>query len=195
MSKEIEVKFLQIDVLAICRKLRKISATLERPMGLMRRVMIKTDKMVADDSFLRVRDEGSKVTMTYKRFDSQTIDGCEEIEVIVDDFERTIALLRALGLAPVTYQESRREIWSLDGAEIVIDEWPWVKPYIEIEGKNEKVIQSVAQRLGFDWQDAAFGSVMRAYEAEYPIILKTGAQISDIAEVKFGDTIPDILLT
>lgn len=195
MSKEIEVKFLQIDVPAIRTKLKKVGAVLEDPMKLMRRVMIKTDKMIVDNSFLRVRDEGNRVTMTYKKFGSQTIDGCEEIEVIIDDFEEAIALLRALELTPVTYQESKREIWSLDGAEVMIDEWPWIKPYIEIEGEDEELVRIAAQKLGFDWQNATFGSVMHAYEAEYPVLLKTGAQISDVAEAKFGDKIPSILLS
>lgn len=82
----------------------------------------------------------------------------------------------------------------MDGAEVVIDIWPWVKPYIEIEAQDENTVKGVVQKLAFDWEKAVFGSVMRAYEVEYPVILQTGAQISDISEVKFGAKAPRILL-
>lgn len=194
MIKEIEAKFLQIDIKIIRQKLKDAGAINKSPMKLLKRVMVKTNKMYEDDSFLRVRDEGDKVTMTYKRFSGQSIDCCEEIEVVVDDFEKTIELLKAVELTPVTYQESKREIWYLDNAEIVIDEWPWVKTYIEIEAQSKQKVRLIAERLDLDWKDAVFGSVMRVYEAEYPIILESGALISDIPYVKFGDKIPDILL-
>lgn len=194
MSKEIEAKFLQIDVNVIRQKLKDAGAVKKSPMKLMRRVMIKTNQMRLDNSFLRVRDEGNKVTMTYKRFDNQSVDGCEEIEMVIDNFEKAIELLKAAGLTPVTYQESKREIWQLREAEIVIDEWPWVKEYLEIESSSKAKVKSAAKQLGLNWKDAVFGSVMRAYEAEYPIVLESGALISDISLVKFGDKIPDILL-
>lgn len=102
MSREIEAKFLQINVEATCDKLKEVGATMKSPMRLMRRVMIKTNKMIKDDSFLHVRDEGGKITMTYKKFNEQVIDGCEEIEIAVSDFEKTIELLGVLELRSVT---------------------------------------------------------------------------------------------
>jgi adenylate cyclase class 2 len=144
--------------------------------------------------FLRVRDEGDKVTMAYKQFNVSAIDGCEEIETIVNDFDKTIKILEKSGLKSESYQESRREQWLLDDTEIVIDEWPWVSPYVEIEGKDERTVKNVAKKLGFDWQNAAFGSVTTIYNDAFPNLIKTGVQISDIAEVKFGKKIPKILL-
>ena len=193
MKKEIEVKFLQIDIENIRKKLKQSGAILVTPMRLMRRVMIKTPEMYKNNSFVRIRDEGDKVTMTYKQFNSQTIDGCDELEIIVNDFSDTVNLLKYAGLPISTYQESKREKWVMDGAEIVIDEWPWVKPYIEIEAPGEDLVRQTALKLGFKWENAVFGSVMRAYEAQYPAMKEKNILLSDIPQVKFEDKIPDVL--
>lgn len=190
---EIEVKFLNINHDGIREKLRELGAVLEQPMREMRRVAIDNEFMrTGKDSFLRVRDEGDKVTMTYKQYDELSIDGAKEIEVEVSDFEKTIAILEQCGLPHRTYQETRRETWTLDGVEIVLDEWPWLKPYIEIEGESEDDLRSTAKKLGLDWGDAVFGDVMVAYRAEYPH-LGGRDTVASIKEVKFGDPLPDIL--
>lgn len=57
----------------------------------------------------------------------------------------------------------------LDGVEVVIDEWPFLYPYIEIEGDSEYRVRSTAEKLGFDYKDAYFGSVDGLYAKEYGI--------------------------
>ena len=129
----------------------------------MRRVAIENDFMRTDkDAFLRVRDEGDKVTLTYKQFDSLSVDGAKEIEVEVSDYDKTVAILAQAGLPAYTSQQTRRETWHLGNVEIMLDEWPWLRPYIEIEGESEEVLRQVADQLGFDWKDAVFGDVMAA---------------------------------
>ena len=88
----------------------------------------------------------------------------------------------------MTYQESKRETWTLGGAEVVIDEWPWINPYIEIEAENEAIVRDVATRLGFDWGDAVFGSVDVIYNKEYPDMTVRG--VIDVKEVRFGQPSP-----
>jgi len=193
MAKEIEVKLLNVNIDDIRNRLKQSGATLIKPIRLMRRVMIKTPEMAKCNAFLRVRDEGGKTTMTYKQFNSSSVDGCEEIETTVKDFDNAVEILKLSGLACESYQESKREEWKLNGAEIVIDEWPWLNPYIEIEGISEEQLKELSNTLGFDWQNAVFGSVTIAYNSQYPHLVKTGAQISDISEVIFGAEIPNIL--
>lgn len=50
----------------------------------------------------------------------------------------------------------------------MIDEWPWLKPFIEIEGETEEVIKATAEKLGLSWSDAVFGDVMVAYQLRIP---------------------------
>jgi adenylate cyclase class 2 len=193
MKAEIEAKFLDVSFDDIRQKLTDLGAVCEEPMRIMRRVAIDNDFMrTGKDSFLRVRDEGHRVTMTYKQFDSLSVDGAKEIEVEVSDYDATVALLEQIGLHSHTSQETRRENWRLGDVEIMLDEWPWIKPYIEIEAESETAIRELAAKLGFDWEDAVFGDVMAAYRAEYPhLTLKD--TVAHVPQVKFGDPLPEML--
>jgi adenylate cyclase class 2 len=193
MKTEIEVKFLNVDHNTVRQKLKNIGAKMTTPMRPMRRVIIDTPEMKSKNAYLRIRDEGTKVTITYKQFNDLSVDGAKEIELTVSNFESVIELLNAVGLPYRSFQETRRETWEINDVEIVLDEWPWLKPYIEIEGNSETEIRNVAEKLGFDWNhDASFGDVMVAYRAEYPH-LGPNDTIGDIAEARFGDPLPDFL--
>lgn len=193
MKTEYEAKFLNVNIDDARTALHAAGAVLEQPMRLMRRVVIDTDYMTKKEAFVRVRDQGDKVTLTYKQFDSPSVDGAKEHEVTVSDFDQTIALLSAAGLPYGSFQESKRETWRFDNVEIVIDEWPWLKPYIEIESDNEASVRAFAGTLGLRWSDAAFGDVMAAYRAEYPHLSVTDT-VGTVPEVKFGDPLPALLL-
>lgn len=192
MQSEIEAKFLNVQHDEIRAKLTELGATCVQPMRLMRRVTIENDRLVEKNAFVRVRDEGDRVTMTYKQFDSLSVDGAKEIEIVVSDFDTAVQLLDAAGLPSQSFQESKRETWQLGEVEIVLDEWPWLKPYIEIEAGSEVLVQDTAKRLGFDWSEAAFGDVMVAYRAEYPH-LQPPSTVGRVESVKFGDPVPDLL--
>jgi adenylate cyclase class 2 len=192
MNTEIEVKFVNIDHDAIRIGLKSIGAVLEQPMRLMKRVTIDSDDMRPKNAFLRVRDQGDKVTLTYKQFDELSLNGAKEIEITVDDFEETIKLLAAAGLPYGSLQETKRETWRLGSTEIVLDIWPWLNPYIEIEGASEQDVKSVAEQLGLDWSKAVFGDVMEAYRIQYPHIGPNDT-VGKIPEVKFGNPLPDFL--
>lgn len=192
MEKEIEVKFLDIDVSDIRKKLASVGGTCQQPMRDLRRVVIQNEA-TGRNSYLRVRDEGDKTTLTYKVFESLSLHGANEIETTVGDFDTAVRILTAVGLKPESSQESRRETWKLDGAEVVIDEWPWLKPYIEIEGESEKIVREAAVKLGFDWDvQAAFGDIMVAYRAEYPHLTERDT-IGNLEQVQFNTPLPDML--
>jgi adenylate cyclase class 2 len=175
MQTEVEVKFLQVDHDDIRAKLKAAGAELEQPMRLMRRSLFDFEDKRLHKSWahFRVRDEGDKVTMTLKREkrDGATdAHGVQEVETTVGDYEIAVELFKELGLVMESQQESKRENWELDGCEVVLDEWPWLKPYIEVEGPTEEAIRSVAKKLGFDWDTQAFfGSVTVAYREEYAL--------------------------
>ena len=193
MKTEFEVKFLNVDHDEIRKKLISLRATMEQPMRLMKRAIIETADMKKKNAFIRVRDEGHKTTLTYKQFDDLSIDGAKEHEVVISDFQTTIDILAELGLLPRSMQESRRETWTLDNCEIVLDEWPWLNPYIEIEGENDKIVMKVSKKLGLSWvDDAVFGDVMVAYREQY-VHLEDKDAISDIKLVRFGDPPPEML--
>ena len=192
MKTEIEVKFLNVDHDEIRQKLKAAGGRLAAPMRDMRRALFETPDMKARNGFYRLRDEGNKITLTYKQFDSNSLTGAKEIEIEVSDFQATIDLLAQNDLYPLTYQESRREAWECNGCEVVLDEWPWIPTYIEIEGESEQLVRDTATLLGYDWADAVFGSVDVIYEREYPDMSVRG--VIDIKEGRFGDPVPEVFL-
>jgi adenylate cyclase class 2 len=194
MKTEIEAKFLHVDPEDIRRRLEAAGAVCKQPMQTMRRVVFANEFMDAKNGFVRIRDEGHRIAMTYKQYDERSLTGAKEIEFTVSDYDAAVAFIEATGIKPKSTQEARREIWQKGEAEIVIDEWPWIDPYIEIEAPSEEVVKEMAAALGFDWSDAAFGDIMTAYRAEYP---KTGTgwedMVYNLPMIRFGDPKPDIL--
>lgn len=192
MQKEVEVKFINTNHDEIRDKLKNLGAKLEHPMRLMRRVMLDHQDSRYQKSNqserLRIRDEGDKVTITFKK--SNESNYAYEAETTVGSFDDTLQLFEAIGFNVYSFQESKRETWQYEGVEIVLDEWPWLNPYIEIEGKTEKEIKSVAEKLGFNWQDAKYGSVDTAYRIQYPG-MKRPDSIGDIPEVRFDKPLPE----
>ena len=189
MKTEIEVKFLNVDIDAMRQKLKDADATLEHPMRLMKRALIETEETSNRNGYLRVRDEGDKITATYKQFKENSLTGAQEREIIVSDFDETLAIFGEFGLDYHTFQESKRETWKYGKVEVVIDEWPWIQPYIEIEADSEDAVRNAAKELGFDWSNAVFGSVDVIYNLEYPNMTVRG--VIDIKEVRFGEPVPD----
>lgn len=192
MKTEIEVKFADIDIAAIRNSLKAAGAECEQPMRLMKRALIEEPHHEAEHAFIRVRDEGDKVTLTFKRRADQaasSIDSVKELEVEVSDFDKTVELFSEAGWRYKTFQESRRETWKLGDVEVVIDEWPWLEPYIEIEGESEEAIKEVAAKLGLDWSNVIFGHIDALY-ARYYEFLDGVRGVIDLPEVRFTDPLP-----
>ena len=196
MNSEIEVKFPNVDHETIRQLLRRLGAECEYENRLMKRVVIHSKEMSTKDAFIRVRDEGYRTTVTYKQFDRDTVDGAKEYEVIVSNFDEIINIFKSGGLDYDVYQESKRENWRISDVEIMLDEWPWLKPYMEIEGPSEEKIKDVANKLGFDWSDGIFGGVANLYRLQYPHIGESGNDVinHDWKVIKFDDPAPDLLI-
>jgi adenylate cyclase class 2 len=193
MQTEIEAKFLELDHDQVRSLLTSIGAILEHPMRLMRRTLLDYPDMRLhknDEGRLRVRDEADKITVTYKSGKDQQY--ANETETTVGSYEVMIELFQSIGLVPYTSQESKRETWLLGEVEIVLDVWPWLKPYIEIEGPSEQSIQDCAAQLGLDWGEAAFGTVDTVYRRDYPGMSKDES-ISAIEKLVFDDEMPQWL--
>lgn len=102
---------------------------------LMRRVVFR-NPINPDDSFARIRDEGmGKITCTYKEMPNGevSIDSVKEIECEVSDMQSMRGIFMSLGIPEKSYQESFREVWKIGSVECMLDEWPGLKPFIEIE--------------------------------------------------------------
>ncbi len=168
MNLEIEAVFCNIDKNKIRDKLKSLGAKLVTP----ERKMIRTVFHLPHSNkscFARVRDEGDKIVITYKEFHDSSATGVKELNLVVDDYDSAVELLRVLGLHEKSYEESMRETWKLDGAEICIDTWPWIPTYIEVEGTSVENMTMVSEKLGFDMKDAVYGSVDTVYTFYYDV--------------------------
>ena len=137
------------------------------------------------NGWIRVRDEGDKVTLSYKQLNDRTLHGTKEINVTVDSFDATCDFLEEIGLEAKTFQETKRESWELGGVQIELDEWPWAPPYIELEGPDEETVSGVAEKLGFAMKDGVHGSVEIVYSDVFDV---TDDEINSIATITFTDT-------
>lgn len=171
MKTEIEAKFLDVDIYKFRKKLKKIGAIVKQPLRLMRRKNFDFSdfRLEKDGGWVRVRDEGDRVTLSYKQLNERTLHGTKEVTIVVDSFEETCVFLESIGLKNYSYQETKRESWILEEVEIEIDTWPWVPEFIEIEGKSENEVKSMAEKLNLDWEKALFGSVEIVYQQYYDV--------------------------
>ena len=192
MKTELEVKFANVNIEAIRQALQVAGAVCEQPMRLMKRALVEEPHHQAEHAFLRIRDEGDKTTLTFKRRadpDAASIDSVKELEVEVSDFDKTVEIFSEAGWKYKTFQESKRETWKLDGTEVVIDEWPWLNPYIEIEGESEAGIKKVAEKIGLSWDNVLFGHIDALYEMQYEF--QEGIRgVIDLPEVRFNAPLP-----
>ena len=169
---EIEVKFLNINKDGLEKKLAALGATKAGEYFYRRRVFDYPDyRLNSAGAWLRLRDEGDKVTLSFKQrlgttsHDGSSNDsGMQEIEVVVSDFDKTAELILALGFVEKFYQENKRTRWVKSGIEFDIDTWPELEPYLEIEAQSwEKVDEAIAL-LGLDPVDKKIFSTHQIYK-------------------------------
>ena len=169
---EIEVKFLNINPEEIQKKLEKIGAKKVGEYFYRRRVFDYPDfRLDKQGAWIRVRDEGDKITLNLKRrlgvktHDGTTSDeGMEEIEIIVSDFEKTAAFLLAVGFIEKFYQETKRIRWMKGDIEFDIDTWPQLNPYLEIEAPSWGKIDEAIKMLGLNIKDKKIFSTNQIYK-------------------------------
>lgn len=172
MQQEIEAKFLRQDHNTIRDSLRKLGATCEVPMKLVRRTVFDYPdrRLKKQNSWIRLREElDGNIELMLKKVSANEIGETFEQPVNVNDYMYAKNFLLAIGLEIKAEEESKRELWKLGDIEIMLDEWPWVKPYIEIEADSEDKVKALAKDLGLKWSDAKFGSIIPVYTDEYGI--------------------------
>lgn len=139
------------------------------------------DVQAGDESrWIRLRDTGAEVTLTVKEIAHDGIDGTTETEVVVGDFETTNELLRRIGFEPKSYQENRRTSFELADAQLELDQWPLIPPYLEIEGRSREHVVEVGRMLGVSEDDLTGENTIKVY-ARY------GIDLSAIGELRFAE--------
>ncbi|KXK26919.1 MAG: CYTH domain protein [candidate division WS6 bacterium OLB20] len=171
MATEFEATFMIASKDDARQRLSGAGATLKYPEYLQTRAVFDLPEgNEIPHGWLRVRREQDRITLSLKVVENNTgISGQREIELTVNDFDAASALLQTIGCKLKALQDNLREAWDLDGVVITIDEWPFLEPFIEIEGESEEAVILAAEALGYDYSGAYFGAVDGMYAAKYGI--------------------------
>ena len=121
-------------------------------------------KLRKAECLVRVRQAGSRATITYKgRPVPSSYKSREELEIAISSAETMAAILGRLGLRPVfRYQKHRTELRQPAGGGVAtLDETP-IGAYIELEGAPAW-IDRTAKKLGYSETDYITASYGRLY--------------------------------
>lgn len=174
MSEEYEVKFLDINPNEIEEKLIKLGAKKEFDRIYRVRIFDYPDlSLNSEAAWLRLRDEGDKITLTFKQRLGENLKnrskfsndkGMKEVETIVNDFEKTAEILYSIGMTDKFYEEKRRIRYIFKGIEFDIDYMPGLKPFLEIEAKNYEEVEKGIKLLNLNTDDKKICSAFQIYE-------------------------------
>lgn len=106
--------------------------------------------MINENKWLRLRQSNDKVLLTSKHIlekKNTNFQNVLETEIEVSSLEETNLLLESIGIAKRSYQEKIRYSYKYKSAEIEVDIWPLLKPYMEIECDDENTINELIDLL------------------------------------------------
>ena len=176
---EYEAKVLDVDAGAVTAQIIDAGGTRVGSALLRRQVY----DLPGDNKWLRLREDGERVTICVKEIVDDAIGGTSEIEVeVAADFEQADELLRSLGFTPRARQENRRTSFALGGARLELDEWPLIPAYLEIEAGSADAVLTAAAALGYGADEWTTENTLAVY-ARY------GIDLNAVPDLRF-DTAP-----
>jgi adenylate cyclase class IV len=173
-AKEFEGRVLDLDLPEFYKKLKTCNATKLTDLSIYRRSVFKLCDIKR--GFVRVRDEGDKITMTSKIYKDPKFPIESELS-IHNTFEHGQDFLRSLNLDEKAYHETMREKWSIPKSstnktqlcEVAIDRIPGLPVYAELECKTETDLKKTCKLLGVTYNDLGFGGYGNVYQHYYGI--------------------------
>lgn len=142
---EIELKILEINENKIRKKLDSFAAKISDNVLL----TTITFNNPYNNASVRLREINNETIFTVKTVvPDKKYKIRKEYETKVNDFEIFKNQLKILGFKQVMLQEKKRTTYKYKNSEIVIDNYPKIYPYIEIEGVKEE-IKEIVDKLGY----------------------------------------------
>jgi len=125
-----------------------------------------------EGTYIRVRDEGHRITMTYKFKDDKSKFTNEE-EIIINNFDSAVNILLGIGCTKKYYYEKLREIWNLKNSEIAFDNAPGSPEDMEIESPTKKELDQIVKLLDIKQYLVGEKPIISIYDEFGIIIPKT----------------------
>lgn len=107
--------------------------------------------LINPNKWVRLRKSNDKIELTTKHILNKKHSDYQnvlETEIEVSSFEEANNLLESIGVCKRNYQEKIRYSFVYKDAQIEIDIWPMLEPYLEIECDNNKTIEEILEKLG-----------------------------------------------
>ena len=166
--REIEIKFLNIDVQETKKRLKEIGANLEYD-ELFEEWLFARPEWKAKRGRVRLRKQSNKLLLAYKETLQETSKGNTEIEFEVLNKEAALEFLLKLDFEEPRYQQKRRIHYVIEDVSVDIDFWPLLPPMIEIEALSLAKAEHVATKLGFTLAAACNLDAFQMYTTVYNI--------------------------
>jgi len=163
---ETEIKFLEIDKEALISRLHELKAE-DLGEDLYREIIFysKNSDFRKEKKIVRLRKTKDDLLLTYKERPLVETSTTTEIEIRVNDEEKTVAFLEKLGLVAFRIQEKKRHSFLFENARVDIDTWPGVPTYVELEGETEEELLEIAKKLELhgEMHIEAAGKILETY--------------------------------
>lgn len=186
VKKEIEIRILNVDKKKFIEDIIALGA--KKQSEYLQKRYVYDFNPVNPKKWIRLRTNGVKNTITIKEIiNNQVIDGTNELEVEVSDFNKANLILKELGYVPRNYQENHRIVYNLNEVEISIDTWPKIPTYVELEAKSEELIKKLLSIIEYNEKDLTTLDVASIYMNVY------GINIMSIKELKFDSNSKNLL--
>jgi adenylate cyclase, class 2 len=136
----------------------------------------------ADGRVLRLRrDTESRLTYKSASKNREGVLSREEIEFVVEDFDKAKRFLEALGYQKLIYYEKYRTTYNWNETLIMLDELPYGK-FVEIEGDTVESIRATASQLHLKWDCA----IAKSYHALFEQVRKRlSLPVQDLSFAEF----------
>ncbi len=133
------------------------------------------------NKWIRLRQSNDKVALTSKHIlNNEKLDfqNVSEIEFEVSSFSEANLFLESIGICKRSYQEKIRYSYVYKDAEIEIDIWPLIKPYLEIECDDKKLIEEIITKLELNNHEVVSLNTEELYR-------RVGIDVHSMSELKF----------
>lgn len=160
---EVEAKFRNPDPVETRQQLHQIGAEHYSPRQFETNLRFDRPAKTLSErgKVLRLRQD-HRCTLTYKRSLARP-EVRKELEIEVEDFDLTRAILEELGFEVIFEYEKYRETYQLDSVWIMLDELPFGE-FIEIEGPSLDDVEKTAEQCGLEWDHRIPKTYMDLFE-------------------------------
>jgi adenylate cyclase class 2 len=145
MPVEYEYAFFDFNKKEIINKIKKMKG--KHHGTYLFRVQVFYHPLEKPGTYIRVRDEGHRITMTYK-YKAQDAKFEDEYEVNINDFDTAVQMLLGIGCTKKYYYEKIRDIWTVKNTEIVFDSNPGIDDRMEVESKSKSELNDMLKDFG-----------------------------------------------